>query len=66
MKIFDFIHLTSRAMADSIHHSIFTPKEKLYYHHIPTNILQKSVLSIGSSIGAFYNPERGDLVAVLG
>ena len=31
---------------------------KLYKDHVPTSALQKSVLAVGSSVGAFLYPER--------
>lgn len=46
--------------------SFFTPKDKLYATHQPTNCFQKTILTIGGAIGALVNPERGDLVATLG
>lgn len=38
----------------------------LYPHHIPTNTLQKLLLSAGSAAISLYDPYRHDMIAVLG
>ncbi|XP_071981592.1 ubiquinone biosynthesis protein COQ4 homolog, mitochondrial isoform X2 [Engystomops pustulosus] len=38
----------------------------LYPHHIPTNPLQKMLLSAGSAFMSLYDPYRHDMIAVLG
>ncbi|XP_045144448.1 ubiquinone biosynthesis protein COQ4 homolog, mitochondrial [Echinops telfairi] len=38
----------------------------LYPDHIPTSLLQKTLLAAGSAAMALYNPYRHDMVAVLG
>ncbi|XP_068104881.1 ubiquinone biosynthesis protein COQ4 homolog, mitochondrial isoform X2 [Hyperolius riggenbachi] len=38
----------------------------LYAGHIPTNILQKLLLSAGSAVMSLYDPYRHDMIAVLG
>ncbi|KAG9470419.1 hypothetical protein GDO78_017824 [Eleutherodactylus coqui] len=38
----------------------------LYPHHIPTNVLQKLLLSAGSAAVSLYDPYRHDMIAVLG
>lgn len=38
----------------------------LYDNHIPTNFLQKTILSVGAATAALLNPHRADMVAVLG
>ncbi|XP_072309201.1 ubiquinone biosynthesis protein COQ4 homolog, mitochondrial [Eucyclogobius newberryi] len=38
----------------------------LYPGHIPTTVLQKSLLAVGSGVAALQNPYRHDMVAVLG
>ncbi|XP_042855337.1 ubiquinone biosynthesis protein COQ4 homolog, mitochondrial-like [Penaeus japonicus] len=38
----------------------------LYKHHIPTDIFQKSLLTVGAAAAALLNPRRHDMVAVLG
>ncbi|XP_055948921.1 ubiquinone biosynthesis protein COQ4 homolog, mitochondrial-like isoform X1 [Argiope bruennichi] len=38
----------------------------LYDDHIPTSLLQKTLLTVGSSVLAITNPYRHDMVAVLG
>ncbi|XP_076054367.1 coenzyme Q4 [Oratosquilla oratoria] len=45
------------------------PKDEespLYKHHIPTNIFQKGLLSVGAATTALLDPRRHDMVAVLG
>jgi ubiquinone biosynthesis protein COQ4 len=39
---------------------------KLYPSHIPTNRLQKAILTLGSAITAISDPKRGDMVATMG
>lgn len=39
---------------------------KTYPEHVPTNFLQKIGLTVGSALMALSNPERGDMVAILG
>lgn len=39
---------------------------KSYAEHIPTSLLQKVGLTVGSAFMALSNPERGDMVAILG
>ncbi|KAM3911491.1 ubiquinone biosynthesis protein COQ4 homolog, mitochondrial [Leptodactylus fuscus] len=49
--------------------SYHTPAEDyggLYPHHIPTNTLQKLLLSAGSAFMSLYDPYRHDMIAVLG
>ncbi|XP_030211419.1 ubiquinone biosynthesis protein COQ4 homolog, mitochondrial isoform X1 [Gadus morhua] len=38
----------------------------LYPGHIPTTVLQKALLAVGSGVAALQNPYRHDMVAVLG
>lgn len=40
--------------------------QPLYQTHIPTSPLQKVFLSAGSAMLALFNPERDDMVAMLG
>ncbi|XP_075435195.1 ubiquinone biosynthesis protein COQ4 homolog, mitochondrial [Ascaphus truei] len=40
--------------------------QTLYPNHIPTNTLQKMLLSAGSAVMSLYDPYRHDMVAVLG
>ncbi|KAM8934341.1 ubiquinone biosynthesis protein COQ4 homolog, mitochondrial [Pelodytes ibericus] len=49
----------------------FTPAHdegagSLYPGHIPTNMLQKVLLSAGSAVMSLYDPYRHDMIAVLG
>lgn len=37
-----------------------------YSRHIPTNTLQKAILTVGSAVAAISNPARGDMVATMG
>lgn len=39
---------------------------RLYPGHIPTNVIQKALLAVGSGVAALQNPHRHDMVAVLG
>ena len=39
---------------------------KYYETHIPTNTLQKALLTAGSAFIAIRNPQRGDMVATMG
>jgi len=39
---------------------------KLYPTHVPTNAIQKAVLSLGSALAAITDPKRGDMVATMG
>ncbi|XP_075690861.1 ubiquinone biosynthesis protein COQ4 homolog, mitochondrial isoform X2 [Rhinoderma darwinii] len=43
-----------------------TAPRALYPHHIPTNTLQKLLLSAGSAFMSLYDPYRHDMIAVLG
>ncbi|XP_033845960.1 ubiquinone biosynthesis protein COQ4 homolog, mitochondrial [Periophthalmus magnuspinnatus] len=43
-----------------------TTHDALYPGHIPTTLLQKSLLAVGSGVTALQNPYRHDMVAVLG
>ncbi|XP_027234852.2 ubiquinone biosynthesis protein COQ4 homolog, mitochondrial [Penaeus vannamei] len=38
----------------------------LYKHHIPTDIFQKTLLTVGAAAAALLDPRRHDMVAVLG
>lgn len=38
----------------------------LYAHHSPTSPAQKLLLSAASALSVFADPERGDMLAVLG
>eukprot|EP00959_Pyramimonas_sp_CCMP1952_P463692 9485379-Pyramimonas_sp.AAC.2 len=40
--------------------------EPLYPTHLPTNPLQRSLLTLGAAAGALISPARADLVATLG
>ena len=40
--------------------------QHLYATHEPTSVFQKGLITVGSSLIAFMNPERGDMVAALG
>ncbi|XP_041706765.1 ubiquinone biosynthesis protein COQ4 homolog, mitochondrial isoform X1 [Coregonus clupeaformis] len=40
--------------------------DRLYPGHIPTNIIQKALLAVGSGVAALQDPYRHDMVAVLG
>ena len=40
--------------------------ERLYPTHIPTNPLQRTLLTLGAAAGALISPARADLVATLG
>ncbi|KAM5146837.1 ubiquinone biosynthesis protein COQ4 homolog, mitochondrial isoform 2-T2 [Mantella aurantiaca] len=42
------------------------PAGILYPNHIPTNTLQKLLLSAGSAVMSLYDPYRHDMIAVLG
>ena len=41
-------------------------RRRLYPHHIPTTSLQKCLLAAQAGIGVLMNPERADLLAILG
>jgi ubiquinone biosynthesis protein COQ4 len=41
-------------------------KRVLYDRHVPTSPIQKLLISIGSAVTVFTNPERGDMLANLG
>ncbi|XP_045455612.1 ubiquinone biosynthesis protein COQ4 homolog, mitochondrial [Melitaea cinxia] len=43
-----------------------TFKEELEINYIPTNLFQKSLLTIGSAAVALLDPYRGDMIACLG
>jgi ubiquinone biosynthesis protein COQ4 len=45
---------------------LITPPESNYGSHVPLSQLQKGALGILASLGAFTDPRRGDLVAVVG
>jgi ubiquinone biosynthesis protein COQ4 len=45
---------------------LVTPPESNYDSHIPLSRLQKGALGVLASLGAFTDPRRGDLVAVVG
>lgn len=45
---------------------VFLQSESLYDGHIPTSMLQKSILAVGSSVVGLSNPWRADMVAVSG
>ncbi|CAH1389168.1 unnamed protein product [Nezara viridula] len=47
-------------------HNISTFKEEFISSHIETNALQKTVLTIGSTIVSLLDPSRGDMIATLG
>lgn len=46
--------------------SIVNPPESSYPSHVPLSPLQKGALGVLASLGAFADPRRGDLVAVVG
>lgn len=39
---------------------------KLYPTHIPTNAIQKLILSAGSALTSILDPHRGDMIATMG
>jgi ubiquinone biosynthesis protein COQ4 len=41
-------------------------EQKLYENHVPTTLLQKTILGLGSSFAALADPWRSDMVAVNG
>lgn len=43
-----------------------TFKEELEINYIPTNLFQKSLLTVGSAAVALLDPYRGDMIACLG
>ena len=45
---------------------LITPPEASYGSHVPLSRLQKGALGVLASLGAFTDPRRGDLVAVVG
>nr|CAH0099411.1 unnamed protein product [Daphnia galeata] len=49
-----------------IKEEITKKSEPLYDGHIPINLLQRAVLSVGSSIVSLTDPARGDMIAVNG
>ncbi|CAL1569284.1 unnamed protein product [Knipowitschia caucasica] len=46
--------------------SLSQPHDGLYPEHIPTTLLQKALLAVGSGAAALHDPYRHDMVAVLG
>ncbi|XP_069174880.1 ubiquinone biosynthesis protein COQ4 homolog 1, mitochondrial isoform X2 [Procambarus clarkii] len=62
--------LDSKKSSSDGHHTIeeeqSSPSTVLYKNHIPTNIFQKAVLSVGAAGAALLDPWRHDMVAVLG
>lgn len=56
------------AHAEQIYRSEFTQTyyDGMYPGHIPTTVLQKGLLAVGSGVAALQNPYRHDMVAVLG
>lgn len=47
-------------------HNISTFKEEFISSHIETNALQKTFLTVGSTIVSLLDPSRGDMIATLG
>ncbi|ODQ63519.1 ubiquinone biosynthesis protein COQ4, mitochondrial [Nadsonia fulvescens var. elongata DSM 6958] len=43
-----------------------TELKKNYPEHVPLTLFGRAFLAVGSGIGAFLHPERGDLIATLG
>ncbi|KAG7671332.1 hypothetical protein Ndes2526B_g02172 [Nannochloris sp. 'desiccata'] len=59
----------ARNPLDSIREALFgliTPPKSNYGSHVPLSQLQKGALGVLASLGAFTDPRRGDLVAVVG
>lgn len=64
-KVSSFIAKTNPASNYQV--SLYsTSSKKLYPDHIPLTCLQKTLLGVGSGIGSFLDPYRGDLVANFG
>lgn len=43
-----------------------TFEEDFLQHHIETNLFQRTLLTVGSSVVSLLNPHRGDMIACLG
>ncbi|KAF8475620.1 coenzyme Q biosynthesis protein Coq4-domain-containing protein [Kalaharituber pfeilii] len=59
--IFSFLAPTPRARC----FSVLSRPPPLYPHHVPLTPLESSLLAFLSTVGAFLNPRRGDLVALV-
>lgn len=44
----------------------FYASQKLYPSHVPTNFFQKAALAAGSSILGFLQPQKTEMIAILG
>lgn len=58
---------SAMALSTSTSSAAGAPQRRvLYEHHAPTSPAQKVILSAVSAFSVFANPERGDMLAVLG
>ncbi|XP_046845378.1 ubiquinone biosynthesis protein COQ4 homolog, mitochondrial-like [Xenia sp. Carnegie-2017] len=60
------LELTNSQIEDDFTRHAYKESGILYEHHIPTSLLQKGLLAVGSGVAAFFDPTRDDMIAVLG
>ena len=46
--------------------STLTEMDRLYETHKPTNLVQKSILAVGSGLMSIFDPSRDDMISVFG
>ena len=74
---FEILNFTTRSLSTSartpvemlrraISGVIDTPESPSYASHVPLSVLQKGAFGVLASLGAFADPRRADLVAVVG
>jgi ubiquinone biosynthesis protein Coq4 len=51
---------------DNINQRFFVDMDRLYGTHKPTNLVQKSLLAIGSGIVSMADPSRDDMISIFG
>lgn len=52
--------------ANEMEYNTNTFEEDFLQHHIETNLFQRTLLTVGSSVVSLLNPHRGDMIACLG
>lgn len=40
--------------------------DRLYATHKPTNLVQKSILAVGSGLTSIFDPSRDDMISIFG
>lgn len=51
---------------DIYHRSLFAEMDRLYGSHKPTNLVQKSLLAVGSGVMSIADPSRDDMISIFG